>query len=92
MRRRLFVKYKCGCIGLAPDAADMHPIIVKVCDRDPYDTFDYGFWRRDMTGKAYTEMPEDKQLEIEREIDSLIADGYRLRELASTIKVVMNRR
>jgi hypothetical protein len=71
-------RYNCGCIGFAADE-NGNAIIVDVCDDS--DGTPHTFTWRDMSGKDSEVLSPEEANEIFMEIDFLIAQGYRLREI-----------
>jgi len=77
------VRFECGCIGLNSEAAiDGQELIVRACSRDALDTFT----RRPMHKKKFEPVSAEEAEEIIDELRSLIADGYKLREVRQLLK------
>jgi len=87
----LFVKYKCGCIGLHPCAnGEGNPIIIKPCDYDRCDdTKSLFFWKRKIESyNEYEVLPEQKQIEIMQEIQKNFRQADAWRDLIKNIRIV----
>jgi hypothetical protein len=72
----MFVKFECGCVGILD--GDRDPILVDACDRREDGL---GFWRRDMSGKSHKPLEPEEKEKLIGEIDLLLGDAYRYREV-----------
>ena len=82
------VKYSCGCIGLPKDDEDGHAIIFDSCDKDIQDYDQYSMFYRDMKDKTFEPLRNvESERNIVKEIGQLIHLGYRMRDLASTMRM-----
>jgi hypothetical protein len=82
-------KYWCGCIGI-PLGDSGKCILLDACDRNACDP-PISFYIRDVGDKTSTPLSSDEQEIYIKKIDSLIADGWSMRSLASDIKAIWNR-
>lgn len=74
----MFVKFDCGCVGHPLD--QKNAVVIKPCDADMYGP-EHHWVIRDMSGKNYTYLSKDENLEIHKVLDQLVYDGYRFREI-----------
>jgi len=84
------VKFDCGCIGFAPDS-DGRATIIKNCDNTGDPTNDICFFERHMLTsknilKAFSPLTEIGIGQIKTQIQSLISDGYKFREIKSLLR------
>ena len=84
-----FVKYDCGCIGVAPDE-EGNALITEVCD---VNVGDYSpepsicpFVSRPMGDKSFEPVSQEKTEEILDKIRGLFYDGRKFREVRSYLK------
>ena len=82
----LFHKYDCGCVGI-PMASDT-ALLVSACDDN---SGEYYMGTRAVPNKTSEAVSGEEQEKIIKDLSLLIADGYRMRELAHTIKVITSR-
>ena len=77
----MFVKWSCGCIGLHGAAEN---VLIKPCDVD--DDEMCFIHRGDLKHKSYVQLFQDDVDKLVREVDSLIADGYLMRQIRFAVK------
>lgn len=82
----MLMKFPCGCIGFDSPKNSDQILIVKVCDSDRNDP-DIGMGWRDMTDKFGDELPIEAALMIIKQLQDLIRDGYRFREIKSALNL-----
>jgi hypothetical protein len=76
----LFVRFDCGCKGLA--LPDGRTICIWACDCDERGL---GLWFRDLSEKSHTPLPVEEADALIEEIGNLMGDGYRFRSVQSTL-------
>lgn len=88
------VKFDCGCIGLTPDNSNSNEAwVFRFCDYGTSWGNEFGCAKRTMTSlnkgqevpKDYSYLSPDKEEKFFNEISSLIADGYKFREIKSLL-------
>jgi hypothetical protein len=78
------VQYECGCIGLAPDAQGR--ILIMMDSGSPCDN-DMGFWQAEHhEEKRYLPMPEDRAIALTQELNKLVQEGYRFRDIKHALR------
>ena len=81
----MFVKYECGCIGFPPKENGF-AIIIKPCDEDGELTFSDRDVRKNKIVMPYTELSEIGVGEFKTQIQRLMYDGYKFRDIKRLLK------
>jgi len=73
----MLFEFECGCVGFGKTVEDDCEVsmLVYACDSDDGN---YGFLKRDMTGKTFEPLTFEKEKKVFSRISSLIKFGYDL--------------
>ncbi len=88
------VQFECGCIGLIffdPSERTDEFVQLKACDRDFLDEVEYEVYRRSLSGRikcpdSWEEISAEKLNGILDELNSLVYNGYKFRQLKNLLK------
>ena len=84
-----FVRWSCGCLGIAglhADGLGSHELVLRCCDSE-HDQGDYGLGWRDMGEKEEVALPSEEYESLRLTISELISDGYRYRDIRRALKL-----
>jgi len=83
----LLVKFSCGCVGLVgvQGSPDNRPLIVSACDGEGEGL---SLYRRDMTDKERTPLPDRESERIVKALTRLIHDGHKYREVKTLLGIL----
>lgn len=82
----MLVKFDCDCIGLVgiQGLPEGHHVVIFACDEDRRIP---AFFVRDMTGKEYTPLKDEKVLELIQEVQRYCNYGDRFLEIKALLGV-----
>ena len=83
----IFHEYDCGCVGIPIGSK---ALILVACDRGIEDN-PYYFSLRDMAKKTSKPVTLEQQEGFVKEINSLMGDGYAMRDVSRAVMHIANR-